>query len=133
MKIVDPGHIYILQGNKNTDPCTLLFFKDEAINDSGHGGTTNQEVCRALIDRIKFLNNQQPCILNETMIIFLRSVIELHEMRAAEQKGIDIDVIQSWFRSLRQLGVHIETIAPRRSDGHIYPLRFREKSSKNAS
>jgi len=82
MEIVDPGHCYSLQDNKSFGlTTTLKFYKDPAINKSGYAGTTNQEVLRALIDRVKFLNTQVPHPANAEIIIHLRKALILHEQR----------------------------------------------------
>ena len=59
MKILDPGHNYKLKSNKSTKhKVKLKFYKDKNLNNGdGYEGTTNQEVLRALIDRVIFLDN----------------------------------------------------------------------------
>ena len=99
MIVSDPGHIYRLQNNKGTGHAsTLVFFKDPEINGSGHAGTTNQEVLRALIDRVKFLDDQVPSDINKEIIKHLRYAIALHEMRhlyRMVEKGDEIEFIKT--------------------------------------
>lgn len=98
MKILDNGHKYLLEDNKTKiDNEILTFFKDEDINGSGYEGTTNQEVIRALIHRVKFLDNQKPNDLNIKIIKHLRYALVLHEMRHLERlvdKDMDIENIE---------------------------------------
>lgn len=70
--------------------------KDHTINGDGYNGTTNQEVLRALIDRVLFLQNQEPSEFNPKIIQHLRAAIVLHEQRHLERelaKGRHIELI----------------------------------------
>ena len=86
MKIHKNGHVYELAhlGGNNTQ---FLSFVDR-----GHGcdnqGTTNQEVLKALINRVKFLHNEKPHEVNAKILHHLRMALVLHEVRAIEQKVI---------------------------------------------
>jgi hypothetical protein len=51
-----------------------------------HEGTTNQEVLRALIDRVKYLDSQLPWDGNSKIIEHLRMALVLHEARVLERK-----------------------------------------------
>jgi hypothetical protein len=97
MKIIDPGHRYKLRDNKSLSESTeLVFFKDSDINGSGYPGTTNQEVIRALIDRVQFLNSQLPHRFNSEIIDCLRRALALHEMRHIErlvERGFSVEAI----------------------------------------
>lgn len=98
MKTLDRGHKYLLQDNKATTTTELTFFKDEKINGSGYAGTTNQEVLRALIDRVKFLNVQVPSEINDRIIRNLREALILHEIRHLERlldRGETIELIKT--------------------------------------
>lgn len=82
MIVADQGHNYILDdNNRSTKTCSLIFFKDAKINGEGYSGTTNQEVLRALIDRVKFLDNQVPSEFNLKILHHLRMALILHEQR----------------------------------------------------
>ena len=86
MKILDEGHKYLLKLNgQEKEEIELTFYKDSAINGNGYDGTTNQEVLRALIDRVKFLNKQNPHRFNDEIIYHLRQALALHEMRHIER------------------------------------------------
>lgn len=87
MKVLDDGHKYLLDDNKsNTQTNTLIFFKDKEINGDGYNGTTNQEVIRSLIDRVKFLHNQVPSDYNDKIIFHLRKALILHEQRHLDRE-----------------------------------------------
>ena len=108
MKVLDSGHRYSLKCNGIVEDCKeLVFYKDEKINGTGHKGTTNQEVVRALIDRIKFLDSQKPHWVNQKIIYHLRQVLGLHEIRHI-QRMIDE-------------GFPIENIMPDGPNDHFIP------------
>jgi hypothetical protein len=103
MKIIDPGHVYDLDW-LDGDPDTrglgpridmaenrLIFVKREGDGYPGnvghHPGTNMQEVLRALIDRVKYLDRQIPHPRNETVISNLRHSLWCLEQRAAERHG----------------------------------------------
>lgn len=99
MKVLDKGHKYSLKNNKTDGEVILTFYKDEIINGSGYDGTTNQEVLRCLIDRIKFLDKQLPHEVNSKIIQHLRSAIILHEQRHLDRlldKGIDVENLKTF-------------------------------------
>ena len=86
MDILDKGHKYRLSDNKSeTNSNTLTFYKDASINLMGYEGTTNQEVIRALIDRVQFLDAQIHHQFNDRIIKHLRMALVLHEMRHLER------------------------------------------------
>jgi hypothetical protein len=101
MKIVDPGHAYDLHwldGKpfvvplENCDPPNrLTFVKREGPGYPGnvghYPGTTMQEVLRALIDRVKYVEGQIPHPDNFKIITLLQGSIFLLESRAAERHG----------------------------------------------
>lgn len=91
MKILDPGHTYELNHLDGENKSILTFVKREGDNYPGnvgeYEGTNLQEVLRALIDRVKYLNNQIPCSQNEQIITNLRHSIFLLEQRAAVRHG----------------------------------------------
>ena len=86
MECLDAGHMYLLDDNKKpTKTTTITFFKDFEINGNGYDGTTNQEVLRALIDRVDFLNDQVQSPYNERITYHLRMALVLHEARHLER------------------------------------------------
>src|SRR5579871_2164805 len=91
MKVIDPGHLYVLNALDGDEGSSvqLRFVKREGKlypgNEGHYAGTTIQEVCRALIDRVKYVNSQLPHDHNRVIINCLRLVILLLEERAAER------------------------------------------------
>ncbi len=100
MHVTDRGHLYKLQNNKSKEhEVSLKFYKDAKINGDGYNGTTNQEVLRALIDRIKFLDEQEPHPNNKEIIYCLRKAIILHEQRHLDrllEKGVEIENLETF-------------------------------------
>ena len=94
MRIVDPGHVYRLQvldgGEQHTEQ-TLTFVKREGAKYPGnvgqHPGTNIQEVLRACIDRLHYLDNQAPSGFNTTAIDHIVKALHGLEMRAAYRHG----------------------------------------------
>lgn len=98
MMVLDPGHLYMLawlDGNPSeamrSGPDVLQFVKRVGEqypgNEYSHPGTTIQEVLRACIDRIEYLDQQVPHTNNGYAIQDLRSAINWLEQRAAERHG----------------------------------------------
>lgn len=95
MKVIDPGHDYEI-AVLDADPERplrhhLSFVKRVGEKYPGnvghHAGTTIQEVLRALIDRVKYVDGQIPDVRNSMVLFFLRRAIWLLEDRAAERHG----------------------------------------------
>lgn len=105
MKVVDPGHVYDLAwldgpvSYQASNPDRLVFVKREGPgypgNSGHHPGTTMQEVLRAIIHRLKYVDAQIPDDRNETALGFLRLAMFNLEHRAAERHGrtLDVDII----------------------------------------
>lgn len=97
MKIIDPGHVYELAwvdghpGFGMDRRNLLVFVKREGEKYPGnvghHPGTQVQEVLRALIDRLKYVDAQDPHRFNSVVLDSLRNSIYLLETRAAEKRG----------------------------------------------
>lgn len=91
MKVMDPGHCYKLLGLDGIALHMLTFVKRKGPNFPGnldaHGGTTSQEVLRALIDRAIYVNAQIPCWQTKLSIRLMMRVVWLYEHRAAKRHG----------------------------------------------
>lgn len=94
MKILDPGHRYALDqyGYADDKQQTLRFVKRIGIKfpgnePPGYEGTTTQEVLRALIDRTRHVDAQDPHDDNAGVLTALRSALTLLERRAALRRG----------------------------------------------
>ena len=81
MKVLDPGHDYLLDSHDGGEPIRLTFVKrddppEKYPGNVGHyPGTIMQEVFRALIDRCKYVDNQIPCSETETVLNLQRLAI----------------------------------------------------------
>jgi hypothetical protein len=91
MESIDPGHIYELTHIDGSGKSKLVFVKREGAgypgNTGHHEGTNIQEVVRALIDRLFYLDDQIPDRRNWEAVAHLREVIVQLETRAAKRHG----------------------------------------------
>lgn len=89
MKELDPGHSFDLQCFDGVFTQTLVFMKRMGEkypnNTSIYPGTNLQEVLRALISRVKYLQKQIPCFHNLLILFCLRVSFNLLELRAAQR------------------------------------------------
>lgn len=83
---IDPGHVYELAALDGELKQTVVFVK-RFRGEENHPGTTNQELLRVLIDRVKFLHDEKPWPLNNQIIGHLRMALVLHEARALIRKA----------------------------------------------
>jgi len=97
VKVIERGHIYELE-NKHLPatalvgvpedlrhPRNVLTFVNQQPGQT-HGGTTTQEVVRALMDRTRHCANCMPHPNNERILYHLGMVLVLHEARALERR-----------------------------------------------
>jgi len=103
MKVLDPGHRYelasldgehrqVLQFVKRCDPKNPGRYPG---NQNAYPGTTMQNVIRALLERMRYVQRQQWCVENVVGIVALRVALWLLEFRAARRHG------RFYWRSLR--------------------------------
>ena len=93
MKVIDPGHQYLLLSLDGVLHQELIFVKrcndlnpgQYPGNTESHAGTNMQSVLRALLERMRYLENQIPCYENTIIISLLRSCLWLLELRAARR------------------------------------------------
>lgn len=107
MRVVEPGHIYELAHLDGEGTSTLTFVSRAPLHEP-HEGVVNQEVLRALIDRVHFLNEEVPWEGNAEIIKHLRMALALHEARA-------------FLRHVEKGHIHPETL-PIGKDGHMQIL-----------
>jgi len=95
MKIVDPGHEYILHGVGSAPAQRIVFVKNEGAKYPGnvgfHGGVLTQELLRVCIDRTKYLNDQGSCMETEFALAAMRQALAWYEVRAARCRGTYIE------------------------------------------
>lgn len=93
MKEVDPGHAYLPQTLDGEQCPMIVFVKREGPrypgNSGHHSGTNLQETWRIGISRLNYLQQQEPCKENITIIRMLRDCIRLLEYRAAKRHNLE--------------------------------------------
>lgn len=91
MKVIDPGHKFQLDSLDGNFYQELRFVKREGEkfpgNVGSYSGTTMQEVIRALISRMLYVDNQHPCDENKNVIAYLNWSLGKLEERAARLHG----------------------------------------------
>lgn len=89
MTVIDPGHRYALARLDDLGDQELVFVKREGPGYPGnvgqYAGTNLQEVLRACIDRVKYLEGQIPHMTNQLVLAHLRDAIQWLELRAAQR------------------------------------------------
>lgn len=106
MEVKVSGHSYRLNNLNYKSTTDLNFYKDPKINGGVLlMGPSSQEVLRAVIDRVKFLDSQVPWEGNQEIIKHLRLAIALFEGRAL-------------LRKIEKGQLEIENL-PTALDGHI--------------
>jgi hypothetical protein len=110
MKVIVPGHVYHLDiydiPKQAMAPVVWLGFMRRIGpgypgNVDASSGTNCQEVLRVLIDRVKYLDNQQHSVYNLAILDKLRSALLMFELRAKEMKRqklprLDVDKIETY-------------------------------------
>lgn len=122
MDIIDPGHKFKLSSLDGDHEQTLQFVKRCDPDNPGGGkypgnhdsypGTTSQEVIRALIARLKYVDNQVKGHENTIVLLLLRQCLYLLEARAKRRRGEVLPVI-----SCSTTEIELEPTCPR--CGHI--------------
>ncbi len=104
MKVLDEGHNYLLNNLDGLQSQQILTFvkrcdlentKKFPGNFNSYPGTTLQNVIRALLNRMRYLQNQIYAPENSLIIFFLKSSLWLLEFRAARRHK------RNYFKSLK--------------------------------
>lgn len=97
MKVIDPGHEYLIEALDGGASQTIRFVKREGPNYPGnigaHGGPITQEFLRAILHRCVYMNAQGSCAETDIIVASLRTAIMAFEVRAARCRGAVIDLI----------------------------------------
>jgi hypothetical protein len=105
LRTIDPGHVYMLdlldiETGERQSTEMLRFVKREGPrypgNRSHYPGTNCQEVMRALIDRVKYLDSTAPDSRNGPVIQHLREALWLFESRAAQRYGRELPPLEQF-------------------------------------
>lgn len=94
-----PGHTYVLENFEATDGGgqTIQFIHKEPSSEGAEelatvsDGTTNEEVLRMLIDRMKYLQAKFPCRENAIVITKLEESLMWLEKRTADRKARGVE------------------------------------------
>lgn len=92
IKVLDPGHEYLLLGVGVAPSQKITFVKNlgpKYPGNSGppHGGIQTQDLLRVCIDRTIYLNDQGSCFETEMALAALRQALAWYEVRAARCMG----------------------------------------------
>ena len=91
MKVLDDGHNYQLKQVKQSKVAPILSFYEMQKNGTIINGTTNEEVIKVLIDRLRRMNLKFTCRENTVAIGKLREALSWLERRTAdrETRGVE--------------------------------------------
>ncbi len=99
MEVIKPGHVYdlmTLDGDGTPQRLTFVMRNEPQEkypgNDDAFPGVTSQEVLRALIDRLNYVQNQIPCDETGEAVMWLERVLWLFERRAKRRRGEELTV-----------------------------------------
>lgn len=113
VRIVEPGHIYAVKNRDDNSEQIIKFIRSDLPGQAGsHDGILCQDLLRILMDRVHFLNKQQPCQENQDIYVRLREVLILFETRAMKRK--------------LEKHPYLDRIAPG-DDGHMFTVNDVEK------
>lgn len=97
MKILNPNHKYELANFENpNNPGQIIQFIEKAYDGYGpvktlNDGTTNEEVLRVLIDRLRGLGDKLPCRENSIAITKCEEALMWLEARTADRKARGVE------------------------------------------
>lgn len=119
MKELDPGHTYELASYDGGVSQHLIFMKREGdgypFNVGQYPGTNCQEVIRALIARVKYLNKQSHVYDNKIILEDLRDALLAFEKRACDRSGRSFPLLEY----LSTYNMHVEEMPFCSKCGHI--------------
>lgn len=96
MRVIVPGHLYELQNLRSEGTTKLQFYRDGEIHPESWDGPSCQEVIRALIDRVRVLDEEKPWLGNTKIVADLRSALAGFEARAIMRKAEKGEPIESY-------------------------------------
>jgi len=96
MDVLVSGHRYDLKNFENENTGQIVQFIHKEKGDNGEfstvqDGTTNEEVLKMLIDRMKYLNEKAPCRENSIVITKLEESLMWLEKRTADRKARGVE------------------------------------------
>lgn len=89
MKVLFPGHRYLLKNLKGPGYTELQFYQDPELHGGNRKeGPSSQEVIRALLERVQVLDAEKPHSINKEVILpGLRQALAGFEARALLRKA----------------------------------------------
>lgn len=98
MKVIDEGHVYQVDGfEKVENTQTIQFIKKEPISEGSselrtvHDGTTNEELLKVLIHRMKHLQSKFPCRENAIVTTKLEESLMWLNKRTSDRKSRGVE------------------------------------------
>jgi hypothetical protein len=99
MKILTPGHLYVLDNfvEKTAEGQTLQFIEKEPKHPGSAelitlaDGTTNEEVLAVLLNRLNFLNGKFPCRENAIAITHIETALLWLNHRTASRVARNVE------------------------------------------
>lgn len=91
MRIQEPGHVYFVANVDGPGEQRIVFVRRRGANAEllpeieRERGILSQELVRVLVDRVRYLNDEDPCAEDVAIIGHLRDVLRLFEARAARR------------------------------------------------
>lgn len=89
MRIIDPGHLYAVVNVDGPGEQQIQFVRRRdhrgGLVSPYTPGILSQELLRVLIDRVRYLNDEDPCTEDVQIIHALRDCLRLFESRAARR------------------------------------------------
>jgi hypothetical protein len=99
MKVLVPGHLYVLENFENPEKegQTIQFIEKVPVSENStelktiSDGTTNEELLKVEIDRLKYLNIKFPCRENSIVITKLEEALMWLEKRTRDrvERGVE--------------------------------------------
>jgi hypothetical protein len=97
MRVLTPGHQYSLADYEDGDDPQFLQFIHKELHpetqqfETVTNGTTNEEVLKVLIDRIRYLNTKAPCRENSIVLMHLETALLWLDKRTADRKNRGVE------------------------------------------
>ena len=98
MKVLTPGHKYLLENFENKEAFQTIQFIEKAPIEGGAGkletindGTTNEELLKVLIDRMNSMQAKFPCRENAIATTHFETGLLWLEKRTADRKARGVE------------------------------------------
>lgn len=89
MRVIEPGHVYAMANVDGDGEQRIQFVRRRGeraeLLRTFTAGVLSQELLRVLIDRVRYLNDEDPCDEDVQILHKLRDCLRLFESRAARR------------------------------------------------